>query len=32
MVYVAFTYGVGIPMLFPIVCIASINMYICERL
>jgi len=31
-VFVAFFYGVGSPVLFPMVLLGLINMYICERL
>jgi len=31
-VWVAFAFGIGIPMLFPICCLGILNMYITERL
>jgi hypothetical protein len=32
MTYVAFTFGIGMPLLFPIACLGVFNMYIVERL
>lgn len=31
-VFVVFTYGISLPILFPIVTVSLINMYMCERL
>ena len=32
LIYVTFTFGIGIPALFPICAFGVTNMYICERL
>lgn len=32
LIFVAFTYGLAIPMLFPITMFGIFNMYVCERL
>ena len=32
LIYVTFTYGLAMPIMFPICCFGLINMYICERL
>lgn len=31
-VYVAFTFGLALPILFPICCLGIFNMYVAERL